>query len=350
MCNIAGYAGKKRAAPILIEMMKRQEFYDGGMSTGIATIHEGKLYFRKVLGDTETLLRETDALDLPGTVGIIHSRPGGDFIPYAHPHIATSGRVASVHNGGSHVEREERMHRNEICNELVARGHGFTSDVIMEEESITYPRLSDGRTVAVGEAFVNFFEDRVARGLSHVEAMNLATETFYMDLVSVLITADAPDRIYAQRVSTPMNCAIGDGETYIATARFAFPDALQEKSMALPLENVCIIERGKLTVTDVRHTRERVAEITPKVFAEAYRQISALLMERGKENPVTYPEIEIYNTTHFEGIWPESHPLTQRAHLGYEILYQLHREGRLHSETKWTPDGAKQRVYMYIDK
>ena len=87
MCNIAGYVGARRAAPILIEMLKRQEFYDGGMATGIATIHEGKLYFRKVLGDVETLLRETDALELPGTIGIIHSRPGGGYLHFGHPHI-----------------------------------------------------------------------------------------------------------------------------------------------------------------------------------------------------------------------------------------------------------------------
>ncbi len=350
MCNIAGYVGARRAAPILIEMMKREEFYDGGMSTGIATIHEGRLYYRKVLGDVETLLRETDALELPGTVGIIHSRPGGDFIPYAHPHISTSGRVASVHNGGSHVEKEERMRRNAICDELVSRGHGFSSDVILEEESITYPRLSDGRTVAVGEAFVNFFEDRVSGGLSHEAAMALASETFYMDLVSLLITADAPDRIYAQRVSTPMNCAIGDGECYLATCRFAFPEALREQSFSLPLESVCIAERGRLTVTDVRHKGEKVCSITPKAFAEAYRQIEALLMDRGEKNPVTYPEVEVYITKNFEDIWPERHPITQRAQLGYEVLYQLHREGRLHSETKPTPKGNNKRVYMYIDK
>ena len=350
MCNIAGYVGAKRAAPVLIEMMKRQEFYDGGMSTGIATIHEGKLYFRKVLGDVETLLRETDALDLPGTVGIIHSRPGGDHIPFAHPHISESGRVASVHNGGSHVEAEERARRNEICSDLLRRGYKFSSDVVMEEESITYPRLSDGRTVAVGEAFVNFFEDRVASGLSHVEAMSLATETFYMDLVSVLITADTPDCIYAQRVSTPMNCVIGDGECYLATCRFAFPDALQEKSVSLPLENVCVIRRDGLTVTGVRHHGERVCEITPKVFCEAYLKISRLLMERGKENPVTYPEIEVFNTKEFADTWPEHHACTQRAHLGYEVLYQLYREGRLHSETRLEEKWQRQRVYMYIDK
>ena len=62
MCIIAGYTGDKPAAPIIIEMLKKTEYIDGGLSTGIATIHEGKLYMRKVVGDVDTLIRETDAL------------------------------------------------------------------------------------------------------------------------------------------------------------------------------------------------------------------------------------------------------------------------------------------------
>ncbi|MBO5652898.1 MAG: glutamine--fructose-6-phosphate aminotransferase, partial [Clostridia bacterium] len=67
MCNIAGYAGKRRAAPILLEMLRRQQAFDGDMSTGIATVHEGKLYCRKIVGDVDKLIAETDVLDLPGT-------------------------------------------------------------------------------------------------------------------------------------------------------------------------------------------------------------------------------------------------------------------------------------------
>ena len=47
MCNIAGYIGNRQAAPILLEMLRRQQPYDGDMSTGIATLHEGKLYYKK---------------------------------------------------------------------------------------------------------------------------------------------------------------------------------------------------------------------------------------------------------------------------------------------------------------
>ena len=96
MCTIAGYAGKRRAAPILIEMMRKEEFMDGGLSTGIATIHEGKLYTAKVTGDLETLLRETDAADLPGTVGIIHSRTGGNLVSHAHPFKSADGELVKI--------------------------------------------------------------------------------------------------------------------------------------------------------------------------------------------------------------------------------------------------------------
>ena len=67
MCNIAGYSGSKQAAPILLEMIRKQQYYDGDVSTGVATIHEGKIHYRKIVGDVDTIIRETDVLDLPGT-------------------------------------------------------------------------------------------------------------------------------------------------------------------------------------------------------------------------------------------------------------------------------------------
>ena len=60
MCMIAGYAGPDRAAPILIEMLRKIEYFDGGRSTGIATVHEGKLYTAKINGNLDRFLRETD--------------------------------------------------------------------------------------------------------------------------------------------------------------------------------------------------------------------------------------------------------------------------------------------------
>ena len=56
MCVIAGYTGKHRAAPILIEMMSKQEGFNAGYYTGLATVHGGKLHMDKVIGDLQILL------------------------------------------------------------------------------------------------------------------------------------------------------------------------------------------------------------------------------------------------------------------------------------------------------
>ena len=124
MCIIAGYSGKKRAAPILIEMLKKSEYIDGGLSTGIATIHEGKLYTRKVIGDVEALLQNTDALDLPGTTGIIHSRTDNNHVEHAHPFTSDDGKLALVLNGTlwGGGTREYYAKRDEIMNGFLDRG------------------------------------------------------------------------------------------------------------------------------------------------------------------------------------------------------------------------------------
>ena len=77
MCNIAGYSGNQAAAPILLEMLRRQELYDGNVSTGIATIHEGKIYSKKIVGTVDEFLQEFDLSEFPGTIGIAHTRPSG---------------------------------------------------------------------------------------------------------------------------------------------------------------------------------------------------------------------------------------------------------------------------------
>src|SRR5699024_10852738 len=88
MCVIAGYIGNKQAAPILLGMLRREEGFAGAFFSGIATVDKGKLYYDKVVGYSENLIKETDALKFPGTIGIAHGRPdmpGG--CEYADPFV-----------------------------------------------------------------------------------------------------------------------------------------------------------------------------------------------------------------------------------------------------------------------
>ena len=74
MCNIAGYVGKREAAPIILEMLRREEGFAGGYYSGLATMQGGKIFSEKLTGDVERLLSETPALACRGNIGIAHSR------------------------------------------------------------------------------------------------------------------------------------------------------------------------------------------------------------------------------------------------------------------------------------
>ena len=45
MCVWSAYAGKKQAAPIMLEAINKTEGFWAGFYTGLATCHEGKLFF-----------------------------------------------------------------------------------------------------------------------------------------------------------------------------------------------------------------------------------------------------------------------------------------------------------------
>ena len=160
MCIIAGYTGNRAAAPILIEMLKKTEYIDGGLSTGIATIHEGKLHVRKVLGDVDTLLRETDALSLPGTTGIIHSRTNNNFITFAHPQLSDDGKLAAVDNGTMHQALcpEFEAESNGIMAELISRGITVRSEV---EADCGYKKLPNGNGYHETELWALYIGDKV---------------------------------------------------------------------------------------------------------------------------------------------------------------------------------------------
>ncbi|MBQ5770331.1 MAG: hypothetical protein IIW08_04045, partial [Clostridia bacterium] len=145
MCNIAGYVGTRAAAPILIDMLRKQEGLAGGYYTGICTVHEGKFYHAKITGDIETLLKNTDALTLPGTIGIIHSRSnGGGGDEWAHPFIAED-KIAYVANGAQGFFAGEKEKQNKIAASLIEEGHTLLSR--SKTQNKKYQSLEDGTIV-----------------------------------------------------------------------------------------------------------------------------------------------------------------------------------------------------------
>jgi len=351
MCNIAGYAGKQNAAPILLEMLKKQQDYDGGVCTGIATIYEGKLYWRKVVGDVDTLIRTTDALYLPGTVGIAHTRPGGvpETYGHAHPFITKNEDMAAITNGTARYPGYNE--KAQAAAELLEReGYTFRGEAFIENSS--FPRLKNGSFVSCVEVRMNMIDRYIKQGKRIPEALVATTSQLYTDNVMVLLNLLEPEKIFAVRTTRPMAVLLGEGETYMATTRFAFPEGHTGEVMQLPLQHACEISANGVTITGDRMTGcEKVCEMTPYTYAEGYRRISELLKGK-KDAPLYFDDLEIAVWKDMRDLWPEEHSLIQDARLVYDILYQLKLEGRLQTVVRplKTASGEKNRVYMWLDE
>ena len=320
MCNIAGYNGPRRAAPILLEMLKRQEIYDGGFSTGIATIHEGKLYYRKVVGNVDTLINETDALDLPGNIGIAHSRPGADRLCHAHPQVSNNGKLALVTNGTGFLDWKALT---PSARKLEAAGYTFSTKREGAEGSIE-PTVSDGSRVWCLEVCVNLAEYYMNEGLSFEDAMLRACDDHPGERVNVMINADTPDSIFVVRNTRPMEALIADGESFIATTRFAFPEDVTGGVYTLPTLRMAKVGRNGIEITDKVMKSIRVAEITPRTYKLAYEKVVDMLTE----GECVWDDIELAIRNYPE-IWNENLPESQYAKVGYDVIWQLKCEGRL---------------------
>jgi glucosamine--fructose-6-phosphate aminotransferase (isomerizing) len=101
MCGIIGYVGNKKAAPILLEGL-RLLAYRGYDSCGIATSTTDELHVKKDVGEVEKVDAKLDFSQMPGFLGIAHSRwasVGRVTKANAHPHLDCKKGIAVVHNG-----------------------------------------------------------------------------------------------------------------------------------------------------------------------------------------------------------------------------------------------------------
>jgi glucosamine--fructose-6-phosphate aminotransferase (isomerizing) len=126
MCGIAGYTGKRPAAPLLVRALERL-VYRGYDSAGLATIND-HFHVLKGAGAVEQLEARLRLSELPGTIGLAHTRwatHGGVTDANAHPHLDCDGEVAVVHNGVFENHAEVRARLRE-------RGHAFRSETDSE--------------------------------------------------------------------------------------------------------------------------------------------------------------------------------------------------------------------------
>ncbi|MEM3696284.1 MAG: glutamine--fructose-6-phosphate transaminase (isomerizing) [Candidatus Bathyarchaeia archaeon] len=216
MCGIFGCILKDgKAAPIIHAALKRLE-YRGYDSVGEATIYDGKLYIKKDQGKIEEVNKIHNLDDLPGNIGIGHTRwatHGAPLQVNAHPHVDCGGQIAIVHNGIIENFAELKL-------ELENRGHVFKSKTDTEVAA-------------------HLIEEILKKNpsLSLADAVLEAVKKLDGSYAIAVISPRDPTKIICARNESPLVIGINENAIYCASDIPAF----------LPLTNkAVIIDDGEL--------------------------------------------------------------------------------------------------------
>ncbi|MBE6703887.1 MAG: hypothetical protein E7583_01350 [Ruminococcaceae bacterium] len=336
MCTIAGYIGTKRAAPILVEMLKKEEYYNAGFYSGIATIHEGKLYYAKLTGDTDRLVALTNAMDLPGNVGIIHGRTrsgGGDL--WAQPFIGTKNGngdpyVAYVANGSQgYFSDEVEKSISPIAAELYSLGYGLPSKCKIDAPR--YATLPDGDGVHSSEVMAQQIMRYIDSGENLSKAMERSFTDMPGEIVGLAIALSEPDRIAFARINQPMNVSHSEHGTYIGSTSICFPEDAGE-AFSLPCMSYGNIYNGKAEILPFEKPVCKIAPISAEITHRAYDFVFDSL----SKEKISFMELYQRVKSLFDH---KKYDCTPAAHLTYETVKSMIAEGVIKTEVV-TVDGV----------
>jgi glucosamine--fructose-6-phosphate aminotransferase (isomerizing) len=186
MCGIVGYVGSRRAAPILLDGLRKLE-YRGYDSAGLA-VHDGdRIEIVRAVGKLTNLASLLDQRNLEGAIGIGHTRWATHGRPSevnAHPHAA--GPVALVHNGiiENHLELKRELERD---------GAHITSD-------------TDTEIVA------HLINRTLSAGCTLFEAVRRALREVRGAYALAVMSQTEPDRLVVAKSASPLVIGIGEHE------------------------------------------------------------------------------------------------------------------------------------------
>lgn len=192
MCGIVGYIGKQKAAPILIEGLKRLE-YRGYDSAGIAVCEKNKIIEYKAVGKVMELENKINGKEISGTAGIAHTRWATHGAPSdrnSHPHSDCKKEIYLVHNGI--IENYK-----ELKEKLAKKGHKFTSE-------------TDSEVIA---HLIEEFHKKLDFQNAVIEALKMLKGTYGL----AIINKNEPEKIIAARMGSPLVLGLGHDENIIAS-------------------------------------------------------------------------------------------------------------------------------------
>ena len=233
MCGIFGCILKDgKVAPVIHAALKRLE-YRGYDSVGEATIENGNLFIKKDQGKIDEVHRTHNLDDLPGKIGIGHTRwatHGAPLQVNAHPHVDCSGNIAVIHNGIIENFAESKQ-------ELENRGHVFKSKTDTE---------------VIAHFIERALEINPSSSLTDA-VLETAKRLDGSYAIAVLSTKE-PDKIVCARHESPLVVGVGEGAVYFASDIPAF----------LPLTNkAVIVDDGELVTLSLKgYEIKKIADST----------------------------------------------------------------------------------------
>lgn len=187
MCGIFGIILKEgQVAPIIHSSLRMLE-YRGYDSAGEATIENGKLHVKKDAGKISNIHKRLNLDDLPGRVGLGHTRwatHGAPFQINAHPHLDCKNQLAIVHNGI--IENYELLKKD-----LEDRRHIFNSK-------------TDSETIA------HLIEAYLVQGVTFTDAFREAVKKLEGTYAVAAIYSKEPDKILTARKESPLLIGLSD--------------------------------------------------------------------------------------------------------------------------------------------
>ena len=261
MCGIVGYTGKRQAAPILLEGLKKVE-YRGYDSAGIAVEKHGAISVSKVSGRIANLCEKTKNGDLvSGCSGIGHTRWATHGAPSdvnAHPHMSCDGRFSVVHNGI--IENYLSLRE-----ELIQKGYAFTSQTDTEVIVHLLEMYYDGD-----------FKQAVMKTASCLEGSYA---------LGVLCT-ECPGKIIAVREASPLILGIGVGENFFASDVTALV-AYTRNALYMDDGEFAEITPESITVFDCTGTpvHKRISRITWSIEAAEKGGYDHFMLKEIMEQP-----------------------------------------------------------------
>ncbi|MGD0202438.1 MAG: glutamine--fructose-6-phosphate transaminase (isomerizing) [Candidatus Bathyarchaeia archaeon] len=234
MCGIFGCVLKEEnAAPLIHSSLKRLE-YRGYDSVGIATIFNGKIYLKKDQGKIDEVHKILNLDDLPGSIGIGHTRwatHGAPLKVNAHPHADCTGGIMVVHNGIIENFMELRTELENLDHTFVSKTDTEVIPHLIEQTLKQNPKLS--------------FVEAVQESLKRLEG----------SYALAVISTKEPDKIICARNESPLVLGINSEGVFCASDIPAF----------LPVTNKAVmVNDGELVILSAQgYEIKKIQDLSP---------------------------------------------------------------------------------------